>query len=137
MSIQRTVPFRDGMELGVGMDDLTGQVGSLAAVTFTESGSSVGDGGMEAAYDTSLFSAEGKFAFAEKSRFSSTATFLVARADVQASFVRVKDPAPVADAQQLVRDGKQDKFRQRYGDLFIRGVKSGGEFIAVLSITSG
>src|SRR4051794_32096444 len=119
MSAQRTVPFRDGMELGVGMDDLTGQVGSLAAVTFTESGSSVGDGGMEAAYDTSLvttaeqlydqlnvnvsaegryglFSAEGKFAFAEKSRFSSTATFLVARADVQASFVRVKDPAPVA-----------------------------------------
>ena len=159
MSIQRTVPFRDGMELGIGMDDLTGQVGSLAAVTFTESGASQGDSGMEAAYDTSmvttaeqlydqlnvnvsaearygLFSAEGKFAFAEKSRFSSTATFLVARADVQASFVRVKDPVPVPDAQNLVRDGKQDKFRQRYGDLFIRGVKSGGEFIAVLSITS-
>lgn len=159
MSIQRTIPFRDGMELGIGMDDLTGQVGSLAAVTFTEAGAAVGDAGMEATYDTNLvttaeqlyeqlnvnvsaegryglFSAEGKFGFAEKSRFNSTATFLVARADVQAAYVRVKDPAPVADAQQLVRDGKQDKFRQRYGDLFIRGVKSGGEFMAVLSITS-
>lgn len=159
MSIERTVPFRDGMELGLGMDDLTGQVGSLDAVSYTESGSPAADSGMEATYDTSLinsaeqlysqlnvdvaaegryglFSGEGKFAFAENSRFSSTATFLVARARVQTAFVRVKNPVPVPDAQALVRDGKQDKFRQRYGDLFIRGIKSGGEFVAVLSITS-
>ena len=159
MSIERTIPFRDGMELGLGMDDLTGQVGSLDAVSFTESGSPAADSGMEATYDTSLinsaeqlysqlnvdvaaegryglFSAEGKFAFAENSRFSSTATFLVARARVQTAFVRVRNPVPVPDAQALVRDGKQEKFRQRYGDLFIRGIKSGGEFVAVLSITS-
>ena len=159
MSSQRTIPFADGMELGLGIDDLTGDVGSLAAVSFTRATPAAGDQGMEARYDTNLvqtaeqmyqsvgvnvaaegryglFSASGKFSFMEESRFSSTATFLVARADIQCSFTRVQDPVPVADAQQLVRDGKQEAFRKRYGDFFIRGIKSGGEFIAIISITS-
>lgn len=159
MANQRTIPFSDGMELGLGIDDLTGEVGSLAAVTYTKATPAVGDEGMVARYDTNLvqtaeqmysavgvnvaaegryglFSAEGKFTFVEESRFSSTATFLVARADIQRSFTRIQDPVPVADAQQLVRDGKQQTFRKRYGDFFIRGVKSGGEFIAIISITS-
>lgn len=159
MSNQRTIPFVDGMELGLGIDDLTGDVGSLAAVTYNDATAAVGDEGMEARYDTSLvqtaeqmyqsvgvdvaaegryglFSASGKFSFMEQSRFSSTATFLVARADIQRSFTRIKDPVPVDDAKQLVRDGKQETFRKRYGDFFIRGIKSGGEFIAVISITS-
>ena len=159
MATQRTIPFTDGMELGLGVDDLTGEVGSLPAVQFSSSGPASGDEGMEARFDTllvntaeqmydslgvkvdaegryGLFSAQGKFSFMEESRFSSTATFLVARADIQSAFTRVKDPVPVADAQQLVADGQREKFRKRYGDLFIRGVKSGGEYIAVVSITS-
>lgn len=46
MSIERTLPLRDGMELGLGLDDLTGQVGSLDAASFTESGSRGADSGL-------------------------------------------------------------------------------------------
>lgn len=159
MAAQRTVPFSDGMELGLGVDDLTGQVGSLAAVQFSAVSSAVGDTGMVARYDTNLvnsaeqmydsvgvsvqaegryglFSAEGKFSFMEESRFSSTSTFLVARADIQSAFLRATESVPVADAQALVRDGKKELFRKRYGDMFIRGVKTGGEFIAIISVTA-
>ncbi|TKH17158.1 hypothetical protein FC697_22480 [Bacillus wiedmannii] len=155
----RNIPFRDGMDLGLGIDDLTGSVGSLPAVNFTEIEEAVGEEGMEAVYDTSLvnsseqmyhslgidvnaegryglFTAEGKFSFAEKSQFNSTSTFLVARADIQNAFKRVKNPSPTQDAQDLKRDGDTETFRKRYGDLFIRGVKSGGEYIAILSITN-
>lgn len=155
----RNIPFQDGMALGLGIDDLTGAVGSLSAVTFTTTKAAIGDEGMEGEYDTSLvysveqmynslkinvnaegryglFSAEGKFSFAENSRFNSTSTFLVARADIQNAFTRMENPMPTEDAKDLVRDGKQELFRKRYGDLFIRGVKSGGQYIAILSITN-
>ncbi|WP_157630524.1 hypothetical protein [Kribbella catacumbae] len=156
---ERTIPFRDGMALGVGINDLTGAVGTLPAIIFDTSAASAADEGMEGRFDTSLvnsseqmysslgvnvsaegryglFSAEGKFTFAEESRFNSSSTFLVARADIQNAFQRVQNPNPTQDAQDLVRDGKTELFRKRYGDLFIRGVKSGGEYIAVLSITN-
>lgn len=155
----KLIPFTDGMELGLGFDDLTGAVRSLAAIEFDAPGAATEDLGMTGYYDTSLvrtaeelyeslgvsvaaegryglFSASAKVDFAESSKFSSTATFLVARAKVDKAFTRARNPRPVPDAQQLVRDGRMDDFRNRYGDHFIGGVKSGGEFVAVLSITS-
>lgn len=156
---QRTLSFTDGMALGLGIDDLTGEVGTLEAVSFADIEVAAGDEGMEARYETTvvhsveqmydslgvsvaaegrygLFSGEGKVKFAEESRFNSTSTFLVARADIRNAFKRIKSPAPVAHAAQLIADGKQDEFRKQYGDLFIRGIKTGGEYIAVFCITS-
>jgi hypothetical protein len=156
---QRTIPFADGMALGLGVDDLTGGVGTLRAVDFAVAEAAEGDEGMGADYETSLvytseqlysslgmnvsaegryglFSAEGKFSFAEKTRFNRSSTFLVARATITNAFKRVDEPTPVQDARDLVSAGKQADFRNRYGDFFIRGVQSGGEYFAVLSITS-
>jgi hypothetical protein len=157
--MQRTLPFLDGMDLGLGINDLTGEVGSLSAIQFSGSGPAEGDPGMGAQYDTSLvstseqlysalgidveaegryglFSAEGKFSFAEESRFNRSSTFLVARAEIFNAFKRVRDPRPQEEADRLIADGRMDLFRQRFGDLFIRGVRNGGEYIAVISITS-
>lgn len=159
MALQRTIPFADGMDLGLGIDDLTGTVGSLRAVNFTAPAAAIGDPGMGGHYDTSLvhsseqmysalgvdisaegryglFRAGGKFSFAEKSRFATSSTFLVARATITNALQRAVEPVPVPDALDLVRNGEKDLFRTRYGDLFIRGVQTGGEFLAVLSITS-
>lgn len=158
MTGPRNIPFVDGMDLGLGFDDLTGEPGSLAAVTFTPT-EAIADSGQEATYDTviittaeqlyeqlnvsvnaegryGLFSSKGKFEFLDKSHFSRTATFLVAHATVNSAFIRAKDPAPVEDAKQLVKDRNTELFRQRYGDYFIRGIQSGGEYIAIISITS-
>lgn len=54
MATQRNAPFTDGMELGVGVDDLTGQVGSLSAVDFKQVAEESGNEGMEASYEASL-----------------------------------------------------------------------------------
>lgn len=155
----RTIPFTDGMELGVGVDDLTGAVGSLAAIEYDEAASATDDVGMAGRYETNLvrtaeqlyeslgvsvsaegryglFNASAKLNFVESSRFSSTSTFLLAHARIERAFTRARNPRPVDDADQLVRDGRMEVFRKRYGDQFIRGVKSGGEFVAILSITS-
>ena len=93
----KIIPFTDGMELGLGFDDLTGAVRSLAAIDFDAPGAAAEDLGMTGHYDTSLvrtaeelyeslgvsvaaegryglFSASAKVDFAESSRFSSTAT---------------------------------------------------------------
>lgn len=155
----RTVPYQDGMALGLGFDDLLGIAGTIDAVTWDSIESVEGNEGMNASYETSLiysyeqlfsslgisvnaegryllYNAEGKFKFAEETRFNSSSTFLVARADLQNSYKRIRGVKPVEDAEALVRDNDRETFRKRYGDMFIRGIRSGGEYIAVLSIIS-
>jgi len=147
------------MDLGLGINDLTGEVGSLSAIEPAEAAAADGDPGMGAHYDTllvtssdqlyqalgidveaegryGLFSGSGKFKFAEESRFNRSSTFLVARAEIFNAFRRVRNPHPTADADRLVADGKTEQFRQRYGHLFVRGVQTGGEYLAVISIVS-
>ncbi len=158
---QRTLPFRDGMALGYGTDDLSGAVSSMPAVDVGTPSSADGDTGMSGSYQTVLVhsatqmyeelgvsaginvgvaakaaEADFKFRFAEKSAFNSSSTFLVATAQIASSFKRIAMPEPVEDAKELFRLGKLDQFRLRYGDNFIRGVSSGGDYVAVIAITS-
>ncbi|KLL10629.1 hypothetical protein FrCorBMG51_16735 [Protofrankia coriariae] len=153
------MPFQDGMALGVGINDLNGAIGAVQAVTFADVESPTGDLGAEIEYETrlinsseqlmsslgvtvsaegryGLFQSEGKFDFAERSRFNSQSTFLVARTYMTTGFQRIVNPQPTDDAKALVADGRTDRFRERYGDLFINGIRSGGEYLAVISITS-
>ncbi len=82
-----------------------------------------------------LFSADGKFKYAKESNFNSQATFLVAHCVVQNAFAQVESPRLVADAIDLVKRGKTDVFQGRYGDGYVRGMQSGGEFACIISVT--
>lgn len=152
------IPYAQGMDYGMGVNLLNGDIAGRAVdpgditgpvqaggqtvhyniiriTSFEELYSSIGIS-VEASGHYGLFSASGKFSYAKEAKFNSQATFLVARCVVENAFTQAENPQIKPDATELIQQGKVDKFQQRYGDGFVRGIQAGGEFFAVISITS-
>jgi len=83
-----------------------------------------------------FFSTSVKTRFADSSNFNSTSTFLVARCVVQNPLTRGRDFRVKAEAQALLDSKRFDEFRTAFGDSFVRGLQTGGEFYSVVRITS-
>ncbi|PEX50196.1 hypothetical protein COJ42_13735 [Bacillus cereus] len=83
-----------------------------------------------------FFSASAKAEFSESSGFNSTSTFLVARCIVKNPFLRGKGFHVKPEAQALLDSHQTDKFKTAYGDGFVRGLQTGGEYYAIIRITS-
>jgi hypothetical protein len=152
------MPYNLGMSYGTGIDGLNGDVAG-SAVTFGEPAPVPGAGGqagdfqltlvksyeelytalgisIEASGHYGLFSAGAKFDFTNKVKFNSQATIMVARASVVNAFTQVLDASLKPEATELLRTGKAELFRRRYGDGYVRGILTGGEFYGVISISS-
>ena len=152
------MPWSEGMNYGMGVNLLNGDIpgkavdpGQITGPTqaggqttsynltlinsFEELYSSIGIS-VEASGQYGLFSASGKFKYAKEAKFNSQATFLLARCVVENAFTQAEDPQLKPEASELLRQGKADNFQQRYGDGFIRGMQTGGEYFAVISVTS-
>ncbi|MEU4275338.1 hypothetical protein AB0F57_10375 [Streptomyces tanashiensis] len=153
-----TMPYREGIDYAVGVDRLTGEVLSLGVVPGPVT-SPPGSGGGTAAYNFSLiqsyeslqkaidmeveasgryglFSAEGKFKFVDQANFNTQSTFLLARVVVENAFKQCMEATLTDPARKLLANNKADVFRQRFGDSYVRGIKDGGEYFALISITS-
>ncbi|THA74892.1 hypothetical protein [Streptomyces sp. A0592] len=83
-----------------------------------------------------FISSSGKARFSESTKFNSTSTFLIARCIVNNSLRRGKNFQTTAEAQQLLTANRLEEFTKAFGDSFIRGLQTGGEFYAVIRITS-
>jgi hypothetical protein len=83
-----------------------------------------------------FFSASAKAEFAESSNYNSTSTFLVARCIVQNPLKRGKNFSVRQPAQDLLDALRFDEFTTAFGDSFVRGLQTGGEFYSVIRITS-
>ena len=152
------IPYTNGMNYGIGVNLLNGAIpgkavdpgiitGPTAAggqtviynltivKSFEDLYSSLGIS-VEASGHYGLFSASGKFSYAKESNFNSQATFLLVRCVVQNAFTQAEEAQIKPEAADLIRQGKADKFQERFGDSFVRGMQTGGEFFAVISITS-
>jgi hypothetical protein len=152
------IPWTQGMNYGIGVNLLNGDIagkavdpGTITGPTqaggqttrynlaiinsFEELCSSIGIS-VEASGHYGLFSASGKFSYAKESKFNSQATFLLARCVVENAFTQAEDAQIKTEASKLLEQGKTDLFQQRYGDGFVRGMQTGGEFFAVISVTS-
>ncbi|MEU0008266.1 hypothetical protein ABZ079_29440 [Streptomyces sp. NPDC006314] len=81
-------------------------------------------------------SASAKARFSESSSFNSTSTFLVARCIVENPLRRGKNFQVSAVAQGLLDSLRFDEFKAAFGDSFVRGLQTGGEFYSVIRITS-
>ncbi|MGZ3097355.1 hypothetical protein [Streptomyces sp. H72] len=81
-------------------------------------------------------SGSAKARFAESSSFNSTSTFLVARCIVENPLRRGKGFQVNAVAQGLLDSMRFDEFKAAFGDSFVRGLQTGGEFYSVIRITS-
>lgn len=152
------VPYANGMNYGMGVNLLNGAIPGKAIDAGEISGPTQAGGqtvtynlalvksfedlynslgiSVEASGHYGLFSASGKFSYAKESNFNSQATFLLARCVVQNAFTQAENAQVKPEAAELLRQGDVNKFKERYGDGFVRGMQTGGEFFAVISITS-
>jgi hypothetical protein len=83
-----------------------------------------------------FYSGSAKTKFSDSSNYNSTATCLVARCIVQNPLKRGRDYRVKAPAQALLDSNRFDEFRRAFGDSFVRGLQTGGEFYSVVTITS-
>jgi hypothetical protein len=83
-----------------------------------------------------LFSGSIKARFSERSNYNSTSTFLVARCVVENPFTRGANFEVKPAAHALLDALRFEEFKTAFGDSFVRGLQTGGEFYSVIRITS-
>jgi hypothetical protein len=83
-----------------------------------------------------LFSAQGKVQYAKEVKFNSQSTFLLARCFVEKAFEQCEDATLKREAAELLGRGDNKGFQERFGDGFVRGMLTGGEFHVVISLAS-
>jgi hypothetical protein len=81
------------------------------------------------------FSGNAKVDYVHSCDFSSFSTYVLVRVSVQDAFESIDAPAFTPDANDLLLTNSKDRFRQRYGDAFISGIKKGGEFFAIYQLS--
>jgi len=154
----RIVPFADGMKIGLGYNRLTGDRLPTPAVQGTSISSLQGTTGQQVTIDCTTikdvetlhkslgisvdaggsymgFSGSAKVEYASSCDFSSYSTYVVVRVSVQDAFESLDLPVFSPEANELLVNNNPDRFRQRFGDTFISGVKKGGEYFAIYQIT--
>lgn len=153
----RRVIFNDE-EIGMGFNSASGLAVGTALESFTV-GANPDAGGMEVTASITIvnsheelmenlgmsFEAQGRYGFysgsakakfSESSNFNTTSTFLIARCLVENPLKRGKNFKVTAAAQGLLNSQQFDEFKKAFGDSFVRGLQTGGEFYAVIRITS-
>jgi hypothetical protein len=84
------------------------------------------------------FSGSAKAKFSETTKYNSSSTFLVARCVVKNPITRGREFVLREDVAILLKSSppRNDDFYAAFGDSFVRGLQTGGEFYAVIRITS-
>ncbi len=149
------VPYQNGYDCGIGVNSASGksrQKGVTGDVSPVETGSG-GSGNFylfkiektgeleehlgisaEASAGVGLFSASARFNYAKNSKVQSKSIFLLLVGAKTMGFQQIDKPVLDAEAAALVENGKSDLFFQRYGDCFVRGIQSGGQFFGLIKI---
>ena len=153
-----TVPYAEGHDYGVGIDSLGGAIRG-DAVERSEPTLVPYAGGQEATFDYNqvestysletsmgisasvsgrygLAKASAKMQFSEESAFNQYSLFLVVKAQAANGFRQMRDVRLRPEARDLLANGLTDRFREQYGDEFVRGFKTGGEFFTIFEIST-
>lgn len=153
----RRILFNDE-EIGMGFDSASGLAVGRALEGFTVN-ENPNAGGAEVTSSISIvtshenlqqslgmgFDAEGRYGFisasvktrfSEQTSFNSASTFLVASVLAKNALRRGQGFRVTADAAALLQANRIEEFTRAFGDSFVRGLQTGGEFLAVIRITS-
>ncbi len=154
----RLIPFQEGMKVGLGYDLVKGTPLTFPSVQGSIS-SIQGAGGQQVVshllrvsdlaslHETlgvnvdaggSYFgaSADVKVNYAKECNVSTQSTTLVVGVTVVDAFESFDAPVLTSDANELLTQGNNTRFRERFGDVFIDGLRKGGEYFATFEITS-
>ncbi|HVO63747.1 MAG TPA: hypothetical protein VMT53_22680 [Terriglobales bacterium] len=149
------VPYQFGYDYGIGVKSATGgrmQMGAKGSPTPIQ-GASGGSGGFQmvqilqtseledhlgisadASGGVGLFSASDRFNFARDCKIQTNSIALLLTCTQLNGFVQITQPVLDEAAAALVSNGQMDLFTQRYGDCFVAGLESGGQFFGVIRI---
>ena len=159
MGQQLKIPFVNGMKVGLGFDLLTGnpssdlviqdprtsppQTGGGQIVTTTfrlvqEMDSLQEALGLSATVSGGYagFTATAKMQFAKQCAVTQYCLYAVLAVEVINSCESVDGPVLVQDATDLLAAGQMGRFRERFGNRYISGLKTGGEYYAVYRVQS-
>jgi len=81
-----------------------------------------------------LFSASDRFSFAKDCKVQSSSIALLLYCTGEFGFEQIDDPTLSPGAAALVASGQQAQFQEKYGDCFVRGIATGGQFFGVVRI---
>jgi hypothetical protein len=154
----RLIPFQEGMKVGFGYDLITGSALSSPAVqgkisTINDAkGQTVTSGvvriddidtlhqslGVNVDAGGSYFGAsiDVKVNYAKECNVATQATHLLVAVSVRNAFESFDDPVLTQDASELMATMNSERFRERFGDVFIEGILRGGEYFATYEIIS-
>ena len=159
MSAQTEIPFLDGMKVGLGFDVLTGVALKSTAVEGTSLTAPAQGGGqfvtttLQIVQETSVLhqalgisvdvsagnlfgDASAKFKFASDIAVNSFSLYVVVGVQVLNATLTLDNPVLSQPAHDLLKAKNQARFRDRFGDRFILGIKTGGEYFAVYKVES-
>ena len=152
-----TVEYKQGMDYGVGIDtpsadarnacvagdpsDIHGAAGDtvtfqMTEVTSIEDIQSALGITASASAGVGLFSASAKMNYTESCHFHSSSVFLMVSINVLQAFTSIKAPTISPAAAALLDAGQADRFQEQYGDMFVRGLVTGGQFFGVIEVSS-
>jgi N-acetylneuraminic acid mutarotase len=150
-----TVPYRDGYDYGVGVDTPSSDVRNVAV---TGNKSEIPDaGGSIVTFDmrevstvselndvmgisasanggVGLFSASARFNFSKNRQVNDSSVFLIVTVQVTDPFRQIKAPGISDTATTLLTNGQTQKFQDEFGDMFVRGLVTGGMFFGVIEV---
>ena len=81
-----------------------------------------------------FFSGDAKFDYTKQMKMSQQSSHILAQVTVENSPARCTNPTFTKDAQALLNTGDMVGFRNRFGDGYVRGMQTGGEYFALYSI---
>lgn len=147
------IDFKDGMDFGIGIDDMTLNPRGNAVVAAELVTADLGEPQIiqtdlttldtydeyqhsfdfteQVSVSYGLFGGSEKFSFAENHRYNSYTKYVMAKVNVTNAFKKIKTPRFDPDAEKmLINDNKN--FRKVFGDSFVIGIKTGGTYYALL-----
>jgi hypothetical protein len=119
-------PAVDGEEVNTSFESVTSQEVLMEALAISAS--------LDVRYG--LFSGGAKFDFAECHAVNSFSSFIAGRCVVHNAVRHGHQFQLTPDAAPLVTAQRMDEFKTTFGDMFVRSLKTGGEFCVVVRITS-
>ncbi len=149
------IPYREGMEYGMGVDSPSGDSRNLGVLgdptSIPNAGGSIvqyeltqvsSDEDLQTSLGISAsasggvgpFSASASMDFAKKCHIHNNSVFLLASVTVTLAFAQIKAPKIAPEAAAKLSDGNTARFQEMYGDSFVRGIQTGGRFFSIVEI---
>jgi hypothetical protein len=151
----RTVQYFTGVDYGVGVNTPSASAANVA-VTGTPTLIPMADGetvsytmteisteedlqtalglSVEANGGIGLFSASARMDYAKSCAMNSSSVFLLVSIQVTEAFNMIKQPGIDPAAAALLASGNNTRFQAQYGDMFVRGLQTGGAFFGMIEI---